>query len=81
MRQEVDTEPELTKLCRREVRRLKLDEDRDFGVEPVDFVRQMVEKGVLSPTGEHRYVVPVPYMLTWLGDRHGASTPEAYPAL
>ena len=68
-----------SKLCRREVRRLKLDEDRDFGVEPVDFVRQMVEKGVLSPTGERRYVVPTPSMLTWLGDRHGASTPEAHP--
>ena len=81
MRQEVDTEPELTKLCRREVSRLKLDEDRDFGVEPVEFVRQMVEKGVLSPTGERRYVVPTPSMLTWLADRHGASTPEAYPAL
>lgn len=81
MRQEVDTEPELTKLCRREVRRLKLDEDRDFGVEPVEFVRQMVEKGVLSPTGERRYVVPIPSMLTWLGERHGASIPEAHPAL
>lgn len=81
MRQEVDTEPELTKLCRREVRRLKLDEDRDFGVEPVDFVRQMVEKGVLSPTAERRYVVPIPSMLTWLGERYGASTPEAHPAL
>ena len=79
MREEIDTEPELTKLCRREVRRLKLDEDQDFRVEPIDFVRQMVEKGVLSPTGERRYVVPIPSMLTWLGDRYGAHTPEAYP--
>ena len=79
MREEIDTEPELTKLCRREVRRLKLDEDQDFRVEPIDFVRQMVEKGVLSPTGERRYVVPIPSMLTWLGDRHGASIPRAYP--
>ena len=77
MREEVDTEPDLTKLCRREVKRLKLDEDRDFGVEPADFVRQMVEKGVLSPTVERRYVVPIPSMLTWLGDRHRAKTPGA----
>ena len=80
MREEIDTEPELTKLCRREVRRIKLDDDPDFSVEPIDFVRQMVEKGVLSPTVDLRYVVPTPSMLTWLADRHGTSTSEAHPA-
>ena len=66
MRAHVRTEPELTKLCRSETRRLGLDEDEDFDVDPLDFVRQMVEKGVLSQTPERRYVVPIPSMETWL---------------
>ena len=66
MREHVRTEPELTKLCRRETTRLGLDEDEDFDVDPLDFVRQMVEKGVLSQTPERRYVVPIPSMETWL---------------
>ena len=66
MREHVRTEPELTKLCRRETMRLGLDEDEDFDVDPLDFVRQMVEKGVLSQTPERRYVVPIPSMETWL---------------
>lgn len=67
MRTQANTEPELTKLCRRETSRLDLDGDEDFNVDPLDFVRQMVEKGVLSQTPERRYVVPIPSMETWLG--------------
>lgn len=70
MRAHVRTEPELTKLCRSETRRLGLDEDEDFDVDPLDFVRQMVEKGVLSQTPERRYVVPIPSMETWLASIH-----------
>ena len=68
MRDQATTEPELTKLCRREITRLGLDDDEDFDVEPLDFVRQMVEKGVLSQTPERRYAVPIPSMETWLGN-------------
>ena len=70
MREHVRTEPELTKLCRRQTGRLGLDEDEDFDVDPLDFVRQMVEKGVLSQTPERRYVVPIPSMETWLASIH-----------
>ena len=67
MHEHVRTEPELTKLGRRETTRLGLDEDEDFDVDPLDFVRQMVENGVLSRTPEERrYVVPIPSMETWL---------------
>ena len=70
MRKRINTEPELTKLCRAEIRRLKLHEDQDFATEPLDFVRQMVEKGVLSFAPDGRYIVPIPSMLTWLRDSH-----------
>ena len=81
MRKEVDTEPELTNLCRHAIRRLQLDKDQDFSAEPLDFVRQMVEKGVLSLTPERRYVVPIPSMLTWLRETHGRKHDQAAPAL
>lgn len=71
MANRANTEPELTKLCRREIGRLTLHEDQDFTAEPLDFVRQMVEKGVLSFASDGRYIVPIPSMLTWLQDTHG----------
>lgn len=71
MREQANTEPELTKLCRREIGRLKLHEDQDFTADPLDFVRQMVEKGVLSFAPDRHYIVPIPSMLTWLRETHG----------
>ena len=71
MREQTNTEPGLTKLCRAEIGRMKLDEDQDFTAKPLDFVRQMVEKGVLSFAPDGRYIVPIPSMLTWLRDTHG----------
>lgn len=70
MANRANTEPELTKLCRGEIRRLTLHADQDFTAEPLDFVRQMVEKGVLSFAPDGRYIVPIPSMLTWLQRTH-----------
>lgn len=70
MANRANTEPELTKLCRGEIRRLTLHADQDFTAEPLDFVRQMIEKGVLSFASDGRYIVPIPSMLTWLQDAH-----------
>ena len=55
MANRANTEPELTKLCRGEIRRLTLHADQDFTAEPLDFVRQMIEKGVLSFASDGRY--------------------------
>ena len=70
MANRANTEPELTKLCRGEIRRLTLHADQDFTAEPLDFVRQMIEKGVLSFAPDGRYIVPIPSMLTWLQGTH-----------
>ena len=71
MREQTNTEPGLTKLCRAEIGRLKLDEDQDFTAKPLEFARQMVEKGMLSFAPDGRYIVPIQSMLTWLRNTHG----------
>ncbi|MDE0189925.1 MAG: hypothetical protein OXQ90_01085 [Gammaproteobacteria bacterium] len=70
------TLPTLTKLCRNEFERRRLDKHPDFAMTPKEFAATLVERGVLSLTSNRQYHVAIPSIERWLRGRARGTEPR-----